>query len=78
MPKKWGCEDMSDSNDLKFRYYIVIIGHLVLAKEFFDIPIDGRMRAKIWMKSGCTVLLPSLEDVMLVPKNLTCVLNRYC
>ena len=53
---------MSGLNDLKFRYNVVIMGYLVLAKAFFDIPIYGRMRAKTWMKAGCTVLLPSVED----------------
>ena len=55
---------MSGPNDLNFLYYVVLMGYLVLAKGFFDIPIYDRMRAKTWMKAGCPVLLPSVEDAM--------------
>ena len=52
---------MDGTNDLKFRYFVVIMEYLTCAKAFFEIPINGRMRAESWMKAGCVALLPSVE-----------------
>ena len=40
--------------------------YLTCAKAFFEIPINGRMRAESWMKAGCVALLPSVEVAMVL------------
>ena len=58
---------MDDANE----HSVVIMEYLICAKEFYEIPINGRMRAVNWMMAGFVDFLPSVEIAMFSTYNPT-------